>query len=422
MGASSFLTSRVANAILVLVQLALVGHLYGTVEASKFFVLWTVIWAGSVGVRFGFDQLLPKRAAAANLSGSLEALAGYRQVATFSIPIVTALSVPILILVLPDVSTAEALLAVPVVLVGAIGWAVVYLTSALARGYGHPGLSGWLGGPVAIGLATLAVPLAHLAGKSWLLLGVVSSLALLFSSLASLVLIDRAVGARRTRTALLGRSTERFDPDTWSTGALMAIAEVNLVLPVWIAGALGLGSTEVGALYAALRVAAAFSWIFTSVVVVITPMLAEALAGREYERLRRLLWRSAVIGAGATLPIAAAGALLAGQLLGLLDSSYRDYGYLLMVLIGARLLDAATGAVAEALILGDHARWELINQVFSSAALLLTALLLEPGIGVLALALASAVSVIAANLARVVEVRWLISNRWQTIARAPAAR
>jgi len=177
---------------------------------------------------------------------------------------------------------------------------------------------------------------------------------------------------------------------------------------------LEVGGVEVGALYAALRVAAAFSWLFTAVVTVITPMIAEALARRDYVRLRRLLWRSSAIGAGATLPIAALGARFSAQLLGLFDSAYSDYGYLLAVLIGARVLDAAAGAVGEALILGGHARWELLNQVFSTAALLLTALLLEPQIGIVALALASAFAVITANFARVVEVRWLMVNRWRT--------
>jgi O-antigen/teichoic acid export membrane protein len=411
-GASSFLVSRVANAFLVLAQLALVARLYGSVDASKFFVLWTVIWAGSVGVRFGFDLLLPKLAAAAELSGSTAALAGYRRVATYSVPIVVVLSAPVLIAVLPDSSATAALAAVPVVVVGAIGWAATYLASALARGYGHAGLSGWIGGPVAILLATAVVPLAHALSESWLVLGVVSAIALALSGALALVLLAQAIGWGRIGAALLDRPSQ-LDPDTWSTGALMAIAEINLVLPVWIAGALGVGAVEVGALYGALRMAAAFSWLFTAVVTVITPMLAEALARRDYIRLRVLLWRSALLGAGATLPLAALGALLSAQLLGLLDPSYGDYGYLLGILIGARLLDAATGAVAEALILGDHARWELLNQIVGTAFLLATAVLLEPGIGVAALALAVALSVAVVNLARVVEVRGLLAGVWR---------
>ena len=412
-GASSFLLSRVANALLVLGQLALVARLYGSDEASTFFVFWTVVWAGSIGIRFGFDQLLPKHVAHAQLSGSLGDLAGYRRVARYALPAVVVLTGPVLIAVLPDSSLGEALLAAPLVIAGATGWATVYLASALARGYGHAGLSGWIGGPVAILFATVAVPLAHAASGSWLLLGLASALALALSALLALALLCRAVGRKAVRAALLGHATGPVDRDTWSTGALTVIAEINVVLPIWIAGAFGLAAVEVGALYAALRVAAAFSWLFTAVVTVITPMIAEALARRDYSRLRRLLIRSSVLGTGATLPLAALGALFSSQLLGLFDPSYEDYGYLLIALIGARLLDAAAGAVGEALILGDHARWELLNQVLSSACLLLTALALEPSIGILALALATAVAVISANVARVVEVRWLMANRWR---------
>lgn len=411
-GASSFLVSRVANAILVLAQLALVARLYSSLDASQFFVLWTVLWAASVGVRFGFDLLLPKHAAAAELAGSTAALAGYRRVATYSVPLVALLSGPVLIAVIPDASPGAALVAVPLVIVGAIGWAAAYLASALARGYGHPGLSGWIGGPASILFATAIVPVAHAVSGSWLVLGAFSAFALALSGALALVLLARAIGWERVGAALLDRPA-RLDPDTRSTGALTAIAELNLVLPVWIAGALGLAAVEVGALYGALRMAAAFSWLFTAVVTVITPMLAEALARREYRRLRDLLWRSALLGAGTTLPLAVVGALLSGQLLGLLDPSYEDYGYLLAIMIAARLLDATAGAVGEALILGDHARWELGNQALSAAFLLATAAALEPALGVAALAIAAALAVITANLARVVEVRWLLANTWK---------
>jgi O-antigen/teichoic acid export membrane protein len=411
-GASSFLASRGVNAVLVLVQLALIGRLYGDLEASKFFVLWTVVWAGSVGVRFGFDQLLPKHAAAAQL-GTIEALSGYRRIARYSLPIVTVLSLPLALLVLPHTDAAEALLAVPLVVLGALGWAVVYLVSALVRGFGHAGLSGWIGGPIGIALASCAVPIAHAISGSWLVLGLASALALAASGVVAAALGARAIGWDRVGAALLGRPLGPIDRDAISTGFLMALAEVNLVLPVWIAGALSVAATEVGALYAAIRVAAIFSWLFTSVVAVITPMIATALARRDYARLRRLIWKSAGVGAGATIPLAIVGALASGVLLGLIDPAYRDYGELLIALIVARLLDAATGAVGEALILGDHARWELCNQLASTVALIAIALLLEPDIGVIALALAAAISTVIANLLRVLEVRWLLANRWR---------
>lgn len=396
----------------MLVQLALVGRLYSNFESSKFFVLWTVVWAGSVGVRFGYDQLLPKHAAASEL-GTIDALSGYRRIAGWSLPIVAVLSLPLTLLVLPQTDTAEALLAVPLVLLGAVGWAVVYLVSALVRGFGHAGLSGWIGGPVGIALATCAAPIASAISGSWLVLGLASSLALAVSGVVAAGLGARAIGWNRVKATLIGSPAGPIDRDAVSTGFLMGLAEINLVLPVWIAGALSVAPTEVGALYAAIRVAAIFSWLFTSVVAVITPMIAIALARRDYARLRRLIWKSAGVGAGATIPLAIVGALASGVLLGLIDPAYRDYGELLIALIAARLLDAATGAVAEALILGDHARWELCNQLASSVALVTIALLLEPDIGVMALALAAAISTVLANLLRVVEVRWLLANRWR---------
>lgn len=420
--ASSFLVSRGVNAVLVLVQLALVGRLYGTDQASKFFVFWTVVWAASIGIRFGFDQLLPKHAANATLRGQVTALSGYRRVATYSIPVVAALIVPLLLVVLPEAGLGVAFAALPFVLVGAIGWGSIYLVSALVKGYGHAGLSGWVGGPTAIALPTVMVPAAHaLNADSWYLLGALSSLALFASGALGVALVSRVIGWERTSAVLFGRSSGPLDPDTWSTGSLTALAEINVYLPVWIAGALALSASDVAALYAALRVAAAFSWIFGSVVAVLTPLLAASLARREYARLRRLLWRSALIGVGATAPLALVGVLLAGQLLSIFDPSYRDYGYLLAILIGGRLFDAAVGAVGEALILGDRSSWELRNQILSTTSLLIVALALEPAIGVIALAIASATSVVTANIARVLEVRWLMQNHWQDSAGATGA-
>ena len=401
--------------MLVLGQLALVGRLYGTDEASQFFVLWTVITAASVGVRFGFDLLLPKRAAVANLAGSAGELAGFRDLATRTTPLVVAASIPILLIVLPQTAAATALLAVPVVLLGAIGWAVVYVSCGLVRGYGHAGLSGWIAGPLASGLVAAAVPVAHALDGSWLFLGLLSSVALAAAGIASVFVAARVVGRDRTKVAMTGRLEGEADPDTWWTGTLFSIGEVNVVMPVWIAGALGLSGAEVGALYAALRVAGSFSWLFGSVVAVITPLLAESLAKREYARLRTLLWKSGAAGAAVTTPLAVLGIIFAGQLLGLVDPSYEQYGELLVALIAARLLDAATGAVAEALILGEHARWEFFNQLASTAALAVTAVALEPSLGVLALALASAASVIVANIGRFVEVWWLLANRWKPV-------
>ena len=412
-GASSFLASRGVNAALVLVQLALVGRLYGDLEASKFFVLWTVVWAGSVGVRFGFDQLLPKHAAAAQLRHDRRA-----QRLPADRPLLAA-----------DRHRAQPAAGTP----GAPPHRC--RRSAPRRAAGRPRRA-WLGHRLpgqrpgarlrprrplgldrrpdrdrrwraarcrsptrsaAPGSCSGSPPRWPWPPPAWL---------------PRRLALGQSAGTA-SRPPCSGGRSGRSTATPSRPASLMAMAEVNLVLPVWIAGALSLAATEVGALYAAIRVAAIFSWLFTSVVAVITPMIATALAQRDYARLRGLIWKSAGVGAGATIPLAIVGALASGVLLGLIDPAYRDYGELLIALIAARLLDAATGAVAEALILGDHARWELCNQLASTAALIAIALLLEPGIGVMALALAAAISTVVANLLRVVEVRWLLSNRWR---------
>src|SRR4051794_25539940 len=104
--ATSFLVSRGVNAALILIQLALVGRFFDASDASRFFVLWTVVLAVSTGLRFGFDHIMPKRAAAANVSGSVARLAEYRQVAGRALPLVSLATVPVLLVVLPDSSAS----------------------------------------------------------------------------------------------------------------------------------------------------------------------------------------------------------------------------------------------------------------------------------------------------------------------------
>jgi O-antigen/teichoic acid export membrane protein len=404
----------VVNAALVMVQLALVARLYPASQAADFFVFWTVVWVASVGLRFGFDQLLPKHVAGHAVSGDPAALGGYRHLARYTLPAVALISAPLLVALLPEVSIAAALAGVPIVVLGGGGWAISFLAGALARSLGHAGLSGWTQGPIAIGFAAAAVPVAHAFDDSWLLLGLLSSCALILSALIAMVLVARAVGGERVRAVLIGRGTALSDRDTWPVGAISGVAEVSTVLPVWLASMIGLASADVNGLYAALRVAGTFSWLFGAVVVVATPLIAEALALRRYGRLSDLIRRSAAWGLGVTAPVAVVGLAVAGPLLGLLDPSYEQYGDLLAILIVARLADAATGALAESLMLGGKARWELANQLLATVVLVATGVLLEPALGVIALAIAGALFIVVANLARLVEIRRLFAGEWHS--------
>ena len=60
----AFIGSRAVSAALMLAQLAVVAALFDTAAAATFFVLWTLVWASSVWLRFGVDQVIPRQGGA----------------------------------------------------------------------------------------------------------------------------------------------------------------------------------------------------------------------------------------------------------------------------------------------------------------------------------------------------------------------
>lgn len=410
---TAFLITRGTNAALALVQIALVTHYYSASAAAAFFVFWTLVWAGSVLLRFGTDQLVPKHVAMAERDADLHHLRGFRRVLRWTLPALAISSVPLLLAVLPGTSAATALAAAPALLVGAIAWAAAYVLMGLAKGYGHVALSGVVQGAIVPLGFTAVTPVAAALGPSWLLLAYLASAGTALAMLVSLALVARAVGRAPLEAVFASPSHPLGDRDRLPTGVLGLITEVVLWLPLWLAAAIGLSGNEVSGLYAALRVSGAFSWAFIAVVSVAVPMMAKALAHRDYRALRRVLWRAAMGGVLVTLPIAAVGIAFAPELLGLLDPAFAAYASALVILIVARLFDSATGPLAECLVLGGRARWELANQIAGILVVVVAGLALEPSLGVAGLALGTALALTLENLVRLGQMRRLFRGSWR---------
>jgi len=409
---TAFLITRGTNAALALVQIALVTHYYSTSAAATFFVFWTLVWAGSVLLRFGTDQLVPKHVALAVRDTDLDYLSGFRGVLRWTLPALTVASVPLLVTVLPGTDATTALAAAPALLVAALAWAGAYVLMGLAKGYGHVALAGAVQGAIVPLGFTAVTPLAAALGPSWLLLAYLASAGTAIAALASAALVVRTVGHAPTRSTFGPPARPRSDRDRVPTGLLALIIEVVLWLPLWLGSAIGLSGAAVSGLYAALRVSGAFSWAFIAVVSVAVPMMARALAHRDYRTLADVLRRSAVAGVLVTLPLAALGIAFAPELLGLLDPAFAAYGSILVILIVARLFDAATGPLAECLVLGGRARWELANQAAGVLVVIVAGLALEPGLGAEGLALGTAIALTFENLVRLAQMRRLFRGPW----------
>lgn len=419
---SAFLLTRVTNALFVLVQLALVARGFPAGEAAAFFVYWTVVWVAAMFIRFGFDQFVPKLVARAAVSGDPTDLAGFRNVIQRTLALV-CIGVPlVLVVVIPPADLREIAIGTGLCVMGAAAMATSFVLAGLLKGYGHVAASGWSTGFLAPAFSAAAVPIAHAVGGSWTTIAAATTVGLAGAAGVTTLMSVRLLGSDRVSAALLLRARPGLDRDVLPTGLLFGIAELTSWLPLWMAPVLGASDQATAGLYAAIRVSAAFSWAFLAVATVATPLIAAALARYDYARLRSVLKRSAAAGAATTAPLALFGMLAASDLLGLVDASYDAYAFTLVVLIAARLVDAATGPLVEALVLGGHARWELANQLLGAGVIVIVGVGLEPSAGVEAFAWAYAIAFSTQNALRVLQIGWLLRTKWQAVPSPKAPR
>ena len=209
------------------------------------------------------------------------------------------------------------------------------------------------------------------------------------------------------REALTGRAP--IDRETVPAGMVTFLGEAGLALPVWLAALSDCSNEDIAALYAALRVAALFSWAAGAVAAAVTPRLALAIARRR--GVARLLVRSTAAATLTTLPLVAVGLLAPDAILRLLAGRGADGGLLVILVLG-RAIDACTGPVSEALIVGRRARLELVNMLVFFVVVVVAGLLLVGDHGVSGLAVAVAIGTAACNIPRLIEVVVLLRGPW----------
>jgi peptidoglycan/LPS O-acetylase OafA/YrhL len=415
---AAFLGWRAVSAVLTLAQLGVIAALFPVAAAATFFVLWTIVWAGSVWLRFGVDQVIPRHVALARLSGDLTGVGVTRRAAVWTAPALAA-ALPVLIVALTPLGAGDAVLAAVLCLAAALAWAVIVILGALLRGFDAVGRSGAVQGVVPAAALLLAALVAPVAGHGWLALLLASTLALWVALAGGLALTAHAIGGDAIRSALFGRGPA--DGEQVPAGLLSVLSEVGLALPMILGAALGASDAEIGGLYAATRVAAIFSWTAGAVAAVATPRLAMAIARRG--DVGALLRRATIAAAASSLPLAAIGLAFPSRVLGLMSHEYAPYGTALVILVAGRLVDACTGPLSEALIVGRLVRRELANLTVFVATVVIGCVALEPAYGINGLAAAVALGTVACSLPRIAQVRHALRTVWSTDPAAqPAAR
>ena len=181
-------------------------------------------------------------------------------------------------------------------------------------------------------------------------------------------------------------------------------------LPVLLGGLLELSSAEAAGLFTATRLAGLFSWGYQAVLTVLVAPIAAALARGDAHAAARALRRGSLAGIAVTWPPCLIGALLAGPMLAVFDSSFDEWSGVLVLLIAARAVDAAAGPLGEALLVGRRT-WVDVAFVMAGVVLAVVGtLILEGPLGDQAIGVGAAAGFIATNLLRVAYVRWMLSG------------
>ena len=406
----AFIGSRAFSAALMLAQLGVVAALFDTAAAATFFVLWTIVWASSVWLRFGVDQVIPRKAAHARITHDLTPLAGTRGVVVRTAPAL-AVALPLLVAITLGVTAAGRILLVAgLCFAAAAAWGAIVLLAALLRGFDAVGRSGAVQGVLPSAALLAASVVAPQISGGWIGLLAASTVALWVALVAAVAITARAIGRRAIGATLFARGPA--DTEQLPAGLLTVLSEVGLALPLLLGSAIGLPDAELAALYAAGRVAGVFSWAAGAVAAVATPRLAMAIARRT--AVGPLLRRSTIAAAATSLPLAAVGILFPSQLLGAMSHEFAPYGALLVILVAGRLVDACTGPLSEALIVGGRVRLELANLCVFVATVVVACVVLEPAYGVEGLAAAIALGTVACSLPRVVQVRRALRTTWRS--------
>ena len=214
----------------MLAQLGVVAALFDTAAAATFFVLWTLVWASSVWLRFGVDQVIPRKAAHARITGDLAALAGTRGVVLRTAPVL-AVALPLLVAItLGATAAGRILLVAGLCFAAAAAWGAIVLLAALLRGFDAVGRSGAVQGVLPSAALLAASAIAPQISDGWIGLLAASTVALWVALVAAVAVTARAIGRPAIGAMLFARGPA--DAEQLPAGLLTVLSEVGLALPL----------------------------------------------------------------------------------------------------------------------------------------------------------------------------------------------
>lgn len=182
------------------------------------------------------------------------------------------------------------------------------------------------------------------------------------------------------------------------------LAQAIFWADLWVLAAFEQG-TELDAYSAAVRVSQVLLLFLTSLNLVFSPFAADLHARGEQERLGGLFKRSTRWALAATLPLLVILFVGADDVLAAFSPRYEIGESALRILLAGQAVNVATGGVAFILIMTGFTGVDLVDNALGLGLLVGLAVALTAAFGMEGAAVASAVSIAALNIVRLVQVR-----------------
>jgi O-antigen/teichoic acid export membrane protein len=182
------------------------------------------------------------------------------------------------------------------------------------------------------------------------------------------------------------------------------LAQAIFWADLWVLAAFEQG-TELDAYSAAARISQVLLLFLTSLNLVFSPFAADLHARGERGRLEELFKRSTRWALAATLPLLIVLFVAADDVLQAFSPRFEIGEGALRILLAGQAVNVATGGVAFILIMTGFTGVDLVDNAVGLGLLVGLAVVLTAAFGMEGAALASAVSIAALNLVRLLQVR-----------------
>ncbi len=165
----------------------------------------------------------------------------------------------------------------------------------------------------------------------------------------------------RLRQALPGASVREYRTRHWQRvasslmGGLMGQRLINQGDVVMLSPFVGVH--EVGIYTLARRLVDVLAFANQALASAIAPMLGGAIVGKRFQQARQLLWMGCLWSTLWALPFTLAGMLFPTEVLSLLGKSFQGGEMILRITLVGAFLNAASGPVGQALLIGGHERF-----------------------------------------------------------------